>query len=168
VQSSISRPGDVPGDVPGDRSGNTSRRYAYCALFATLALAIACGREPTDPSQTDISGWWQSLDRDIYVYNLQFQLTQSQPGLVTGKWRSIGRRNAKCIPFILCGDSSTIQGRNEVAQVVLELDGLGVFVGELVSQNELRGVIRSDKPNFHLTLARVATGLPIPVNTISR
>ncbi len=135
-------------------------------MLAWVALIVSCAREPTDPSKTDITGWWQSLDRDIYVYNLQFQLAQTQPGFVTGKWRSIGRRNAKCIPFILCGDSSTIQGRNEVAQVVLDLDGLGVFVGELVNRDELKGVIRSDKPNFHLSLSRVEVGLPIPINSI--
>lgn len=134
-----------------------------------MAIVVgSCGREPTDPSKTDISGWWQSLDRDVYVYNLQFQLTEKQPGFVSGQWKSIGHRNAGCIPFILCGDSDAIQGRNEVAQVVLQLNGLGVFVGDLVSETELKGVILSDKPNFHLTLTRVPIGRPIPVNDVSR
>ena len=47
-----------------------------------------------------------------------------------------------------------IKGRNEVAQVVLELLGAGNFVGELILKNQLKGIIRSEGQNFHVTFGR--------------
>lgn len=82
------------------------------------------------------------------------EITQTAPGVVVGKWRAQGRVDNTCTPGIVCADSSTIQGRNEVAQVVLDLLGAGTFVGELVNQKELKGIIRSQGQNFHVTFAR--------------
>ena len=53
-----------------------------------------------------------------------------------------------------CRDSSVIIGRNEVAQVVLHLLGAGDFVGERPQENLLRGIIRSQQQNFHVTFTR--------------
>jgi len=54
----------------------------------------------------------------------------------------------------VCADSSTVTGRNEVAQVVLELLGAGTFVGELAKADTLKGIIRSEGKNFHVTFGR--------------
>jgi len=37
---------------------------------------------------------------------------------------------------------------------VLELLGAGTFVGELVNKKELKGIIRSESQNFHVTFVR--------------
>ena len=50
--------------------------------------------------------------------------------------------------------SGIIRGRNEVAQVVLELLGAGVFVGERPKRDMLKGIIRSQGQNFHVTFTR--------------
>ncbi len=117
----------------------------------------SCGRQPTDPSKTDISGVWQSFDQDLYIRNIQMEITQTEPGVVIGKWRALGRTDNRCTPGIVCKDSSVIKGRNEVAQVVLELLGAGTFVGELTSASQLKGIIRSETQNFHVTFARLKT-----------
>lgn len=121
---------------------------------ALLVVAIACGREPTDPSRTNISGQWKSFDRDLYITNIRLSLIEPSPGVVSGKWTADGRTDNVCTPGVPCGDSSVVTGRNEVAQVVLELLGAGTFVGELASKDTLIGIIRSQGTNFHVTFAR--------------
>lgn len=119
-----------------------------------MVVAVACGREPTDPSLTDISGQWRSFDRDLYITNIRLALVQPSPGVVAGKWTADGRTDNFCAPNLPCGDSSIVSGRNEVAQVVLELLGAGTFVGELAKQDTLKGIIRSQGTNYHVTFGR--------------
>jgi hypothetical protein len=124
-------------------------------LVIALAITIAaCAAEPTDPSKTDISGTWQSHDVDLYIRNIRMTLEQPSPGIIVGKWRADGKTDNSCVPNAACGDSSIISGRNEVAQVVLELLGAGTFVGELATKDTLRGIIRSQGKNFHMTFVR--------------
>lgn len=130
------------------------RTAAIVALASGAAAAISCGREPTDPSRSNLTGFWVSYDRDLYVSNIQMELTQTQPGIVIGKWRAIGKVDNSCPPGKFCTDSSIIQGRDEVAQVVLHLFGAGDFVGEQTKTNELKGAIRSMEQNFHVTFTR--------------
>jgi hypothetical protein len=73
---------------------------------------------------------------------------------VTGKWRADGRTDNVCTPGVTCADSSIVTGRNEVAQVVLDLLGAGTFVGELATADTLKGIIRSQGKNFHVTFGR--------------
>ena len=127
---------------------------AHAFGIAALLLAAACGREPTDPSESDLSGVWKSFDVDLYIRNIEMTLTQPSPGIVVGKWRADGRTDNVCAPGIPCADSSIVFGRNEVAQVVLELDGAGTFVGELAKADTLKGVIKSQGQNFHVTFGR--------------
>jgi hypothetical protein len=124
------------------------------SVAVLVVFAAACGREPTDPSRTDISGVWRSPDRDLYITNIRMTLLQPSPGVVTGKWVADGRTDNLCTPGVACGDSSVVSGRNEVSQVVLELLGAGTFVGELATRDTLRGVIRSQGTNYHVTFAR--------------
>ena len=121
---------------------------------ALLVGAVACGREPTDPSLTDISGVWRSFDQDLYIRNIRLSLLQPAPGVVTGKWTADGRTDNGCSAGVPCGDSSVVSGRNEVSQVVLELLGAGTFVGELAKKDTLIGIIRSRGTNYHVTFGR--------------
>ena len=121
---------------------------------ALLVVAVACGSEPTDPSSTSISGQWKSFDRDLYITNIRLSLAEPSPGVVTGKWTADGRTDNLCTPGVPCRDSSVVSGRNEVSQVVLELLGAGTFVGELAARDTLRGIIRSQGVNYHVTFAR--------------
>ena len=124
-------------------------------IVATLAAIIAaCAAEPTDPAKSDLTGVWQSFDQDLYIRNIRLTLQQPSPGIVSGKWRADGRTDNVCTPGIECADSSIVFGRNEVAQVVLELLGAGTFVGELATADTLRGIIRSQEKNFHVTFGR--------------
>ena len=132
----------------------TGLKRRLCPLMLAVAVALSCGREPTDPSRSDLSGAWKSFDQDLYIRNIVMEITQTAPGVVVGKWRAQGRVDNSCAAGIVCADSSIIRGRNEVAQVVLELLGAGTFVGELVNQKELKGIIRSENQNFHVTFAR--------------
>ena len=129
-------------------------RIGYRIVIALAITIAACAAEPTDPSKTDISGTWQSHDVDLYIRNIRLTLEQPSPGIVVGKWRADGKTDNSCIPNAACGDSSIVSGRNEVAQVVLELLGAGVFVGERAAKDTLRGIIRSEGRNFHVTFAR--------------
>lgn len=124
------------------------------ALTAAIVMGIACAREPTDPARADLTGLWKSFDRDLYIYNIEMEVTQARPGIIIGKWRALGRTDNACIVGIPCKDSSVITGRTEVAQVVIELLGAGTFVGELVSAKQLKGIIRSETQNFHVTFTR--------------
>ncbi len=110
--------------------------------------------EPTDPARSDLTGTWKSFDRDLYIFNIELTLLQPSPGIVVGKWRAQGRTDNVCTPGIPCADSSFVTGRNEVAQVVLELLGAGTFVGELAKADTLKGIIRSQGINFHVTFGR--------------
>ena len=135
--------------------GSRAGRAANTLFIALIAAAIAaCGREPTDPSSSDLSGQWKSFDQDLYIRNIRMVLVQPSPGVVTGKWTADGRTDNACTPGAACGDSSIVTGRNEVAQVVLELLGAGTFVGELATQDTLKGIIRSQGTNFHVKFAR--------------
>ena len=129
-----------------------SRIRRLCSI-AALALA-ACGREPTDPSETSLGGVWFSADRALFITNIEMTLVQPAPGVVVGKWRASGRADNSCPPGALCGDSSIVYGRNEVAQVVLDLLGAGTFVGELAKADTLKGIIRAQTQNFHVTFGR--------------
>ena len=126
----------------------------YKIVLALAVTIAACAAEPTDPSKTDISGTWQSHDVDLHIRNIRLTLEQPSLGIVVGKWRADGKTDNSCIPNVACGDSSIVSGRNEIAQVVLELLGAGTFVGELATKDTLRGIIRSEGKNFHLTFTR--------------
>ncbi len=134
------------------RSANRIANFLFVAFIA--AAIAACGREPTDPSSSDLSGQWRSFDQDLYIRNIRLVLVQPSPGIVTGKWTADGRTDNACTPGAACGDSSIVTGRNEVAQVVLELLGAGTFVGELATQDTLKGIIRSQGKNFHVKFGR--------------
>jgi len=79
---------------------------------------------------------------------------QPAPGRVEGRWTAQGRVDGNCPPVVPCGDSGILRGRNEVSQVVLEILGAGDFVGELIKQDTLKGIIRSSGLNFHVTFGR--------------
>ncbi len=129
-------------------------RLTFFALAAVLLAGGGCGREPTDPSRTDIAGIWQSFDRDLHIRNIRMVIIEPRPGVVVGQWTADGRTDNACTPGVPCRDSSIIRGRNEVSQVVLELLGAGTFVGERPKNNLLRGIIRSENQNFHVTFTR--------------
>lgn len=129
-------------------------RLILTGAAALLVVAVACGSEPTDPSSIDISGRWKSFDRDLYITNIRLTLVEPTRGVVTGKWVADGRTDNLCPPVLPCGDSSVVSGRNEVGQVVLELLGAGTFVGEFATQDTLKGIIRSQGTNFHVTFSR--------------
>ena len=136
----------------------TRRSLRGAGIISGIALgaivALSCGREPTDPSRSDMTGFWKSYDVDLYVSNIEMELNQVKPGIVIGKWRAIGKVDNSCPPGAFCTDSSIIQGRTEVAQVVLHLFGAGDFVGEQTSKDQLKGIIRSREQNFHVTFSR--------------
>ena len=118
-----------------------------------VAGALACGREPTDPSKSDLTGFWQSFDRDLYISNISMEIHQTEPKFI-GKWRAIGKVDSSCPVGQFCTDSSIIEGRSEVSQVIIHLFGAGDFVGEQTSTNQLKGAIRSLNQNFHVTFTR--------------
>jgi len=131
------------------------RRATTIAAMAMIAIAAAsCGREPTDPSRTSLTGFWRSFDVDLYIHNIEMEIHENEPGVVIGKWSAIGKVDNSCPVGKFCKDSSIIQGRNEVAQVVLHLFGAGDFVGERTSDTQLKGIIRSREQNFHVTFTR--------------
>jgi len=142
----------------GSQRVSRRRSIVYASVVAAIALSgvatLSCAREPTDPSRSDLTGLWKSFDRDLYIYNIEMEITQARPGIVVGKWRALGRTDNRCTPGIPCKDSSAITGRTEVAQVVLELLGAGTFVGEQPSKDLLKGIIRSETQNFHVTFTR--------------
>ena len=122
--------------------------------IAALVSTIGCGREPTEPSRSDLTGHWQSYDVDLYIRSMELELVQPSPGIIVGKWRALGRTDNACTPGVFCADSSIVTGRNEVAQVVRELLGAGTFVGVLASRDSLNGIIRSSGMNFHVAFKR--------------
>jgi hypothetical protein len=132
------------------------RKTAFEVFVVGLVIVAigACAAEPTDPSKSDLTGTWKSFDQDLYIRNIQLNLDQPSPGIVVGKWRADGRTDNACTPGVVCADSSIVTGRNEIAQVVLDLLGAGTFVGELAKADTLKGIIRSSGKNFHVTFGR--------------
>ena len=140
---------------PSSTIGILASAAATIAAMATTALAaVSCGREPTDPSRTTLTGLWKSFDVDLYIHDIEMEIHENEPGVVIGKWSAIGKVDNSCPVGKFCKDSSIIQGRNEVAQVVLHLFGAGDFVGERTSDTQLKGIIRSQEQNFHVTFTR--------------
>ncbi|HEY8164977.1 MAG TPA: hypothetical protein VIF83_05415 [Gemmatimonadaceae bacterium] len=133
------------------RNRNT---LTFAIIGACVVIGSACAREPTDPSRSDLSGIWQSYDVDLYISSIRMDLVQPSPGIVVGKWFALGRTDNACTPGVFCADSSLVTGRNEVAQVVLDLLGAGTFVGVLASRDSLDGIIRSAGKNFHVAFKR--------------
>ncbi len=129
-------------------------RFSILVLAVTTALLSGCSAEPTDPSKSDLTGVWRSFDQDLFIRNITMQLDQPSPGIVVGKWRADGRTDNSCTPGVACADSSIVAGRNEVAQVVLDLLGAGTFVGELAKRDTLKGIMRSQGKNFPVTFGR--------------
>jgi hypothetical protein len=130
-------------------------RIKHLALIAAcVVVAVTCAREPTDPSRTDLTGTWYSFDVDLYISSIRMELVQPSPGIVVGKWRALGRTDNACTPGVFCADSNLVTGRNEVAQIVLELLGAGTFVGVLARRDSLDGIIRSAGQNFHVAFRR--------------
>lgn len=123
-------------------------------MLAAVTALSACTAEPTDPSKSDLTGTWRSFDTDLYIRNIVLTLEQPAPGIIVGKWKADGRTDNACVAGKPCADSSIVTGRNEVAQVVLELLGAGTFVGELAKADTLKGIIRSQGANFHVTFGR--------------
>jgi hypothetical protein len=131
------------------------RRAATVAAMAMTAIAaVSCGREPTDPSRTSLTGLWKSFDVDLYIHDIEMEIHENEPGVVIGKWSAIGKVDNSCPVGTFCKDTSIIQGRNEVSQVVLHLFGAGDFVGERTTTTQLKGIIRSREQNFHVTFTR--------------
>lgn len=132
------------------------RKTSFDVFVVGLVIAAigACAAEPTDPSKSDLTGTWKSFDQDLYIRNIQLNLNQPSPGIIVGKWRADGRTDNGCTPGVACADSSIVTGRNEIAQVVLDLLGAGTFVGELAKADTLKGIIRSSGKNFHVTFGR--------------
>jgi hypothetical protein len=129
-------------------------RRIIVTIVVLVTAGAGCGREPTDPSRTNIAGVWQSFDQDLYIRNLRMVMVETQPGLVAGQWTADGRVDNTCTPGVACRDSGVIRGRNDVSQVVLEILGAGTFVGERPKKDLLRGIIRSENQNFHVTFTR--------------
>jgi len=140
--------------VPYKLFPRVRRAIQVGAVASSIVGALSCGREPTDPARSDLTGLWKSFGPDYNLRDVEMELHQVQPGVVVGKWRAIGKINGDCPPQTFCKDSSIIQGRNEVAQIVIHLFGAGDFVGEHTSTDELKGVIRSFEQNFHVTFHR--------------
>lgn len=123
-------------------------------MIVAAAILSACTAEPTDPAKSDLTGVWKSFDQDLFIRNIVLTLDQPSPGIIVGKWRADGRTDNACVPGQACADSSIVTGRNEVAQVVLNLLGAGTFSGEHAKADTLKGIIRSQGKNFHVTFGR--------------
>lgn len=40
--------------------------------MAITAIAVSsCGREPTDPSRSSLTGFWKSFDYDLYIHDIE-------------------------------------------------------------------------------------------------
>jgi hypothetical protein len=130
-------------------------RLSVVIVAACVAFGVACAREPTDPSRSDLTGRWQSYDVDLYISSITLELIQPSPGIVVGKWFALGRTDNSCTPGVFCADSSLVTGRNEVAQVILDLLGAGTFVGVRARSDSLDGIIRSAGKNFHVAFKKV-------------
>src|SRR4029079_4544767 len=54
------------------------RRATTIAAMAMFAIAAAsCGREPTDPSRTSLTGFWKSFDVDLYIHNIEMEIHEN-------------------------------------------------------------------------------------------
>lgn len=129
-------------------------KLSILLVVAALGAVAGCAAEPTDPSKLELSGVWKSFDQDFHIRNIVLTLDQPSPGIIVGKWRADGRTDDACVVGVPCADSSIVTGRNEIAQVVLELLGAGTFVGERVKADTLKGIIRTENKNFHVTFGK--------------
>lgn len=115
------------------------------ALLLMLSLT-ACGPEPTAPSDESLAGTWGSTVHVFTISAMRMQLLQEPQGIVSGQW------------FIRADDaaerSGSIIGRNTVAQVEIQLLGLGEFEGAHVETNTMRGVFAIGEHFENITFVR--------------
>lgn len=107
-----------------------------------IAVVTGCADEPTTPSNTNIAGTWTANARLFSLTDFRISMTQAQLGLMNGTY-TVRRLPpaAGCIVNVPCVKTGELVGRNTIAQVELELIGVGRFEGALVDQGKLRGIL---------------------------
>ena len=133
--------------LPSPMRGSNSSIMRLNLLVLLLALT-ACAPEPTTPSDKSLAGTWNSGNHVFTISSVRLSLVQEPEGVVSGEWS------------IKVDDgtqrSGSVIGRNTVAQVEIELLGLGQFEGVLVETNTLRGVFAIGEHFETITFVRGA------------
>jgi hypothetical protein len=118
------------------------RRAAAIALLVASAAAVACGPELTTAASTDISGAWLASGPAAGLTEINVQLAQTADGAITGTYTATGTASLQFCPQTgPCSISSTVSGSNTVLQVFFDLKDAGVFTGQLIDANTMRGAM---------------------------
>ena len=117
------------------------RRRLFCLLFA--GISIACAPEPTEPAKTSLAGKWSSNASISGLSNVRLTLVQEPAGIVSGGWTATGIGPAGDCPEVgvACAASGFVIGRNLVAHVEIVLLKAGLFQGNLIEPQRLRGAL---------------------------
>ena len=112
----------------------------YIGILLVIASA-ACGPELTTPSDKSLAGTWRSEAHVFTLSSFRMQIVQEPGGIVSGTWSAHGDGGRGCPEHTPCEASGSLIGRNNVAQVQIELIGsTGRFEGVQVKTDELRGI----------------------------
>lgn len=128
---------NIPAPDRGSHYLPSPMRYVNSSILRLNALAlilalIACGPEPTTPSDNSLAGTWSSANHVFTISSMRMQIVQEPRGIVSGQW-SLRADDAT-------EKSGSVIGTNTVAQVRIQLLGLGEFEGALIDTNTMRGV----------------------------
>jgi hypothetical protein len=101
-----------------------------------------CGPDLTSPGTGNVSGTWHADGPAAGLSDITMVLHQTSDAAVTGTFTAFGTLGQQVCPkLVRCTLSSTITGANTVLQVNLLLKDSGIFTGQLVTVDELRGTM---------------------------
>jgi hypothetical protein len=127
-----------------------SRSHVRLCLLRPVAVAFmaayiglsGCGPELTTPGKTDLSGTWFAGGPAAGLTSVYVTITQAPDGSISGVFTADGSPSLQfCPPTPVCTIGGTVTGSNTVLQVFLELQDAGLFTGQVITVNTMRGAM---------------------------
>ena len=117
------------------------RPFAVAFLAVCIGLS-GCGPELTTPGKTDLSGTWFASGPAAGLTSVYVTITQASDGSISGVFTADGSPSLQfCPPTPICTIGGTATGSNTVLQVFIELQDAGLFTGQVISVNTMRGAM---------------------------
>lgn len=142
-------------------AGSRPIRAAAIVLLLASAAAVACGPELTSPGKGDVSGSWFAGGPAAGLTEISVELTQSSSGSIDGTFAATGTPNLQFCPATgPCSLSGTVNGSNSAFQVFFDLKDAGIFTGQLIDANTMRGAMSRMGATSSVEFIRAINAVP--------